>query len=78
LDLNAKLPENGVINPTLKQQYLVTGISFLPVAGVIVKVDYVYRLTGNQNPNLVVDPYPVGLPYFTKQHAINIGLGYSF
>lgn len=78
LDLNAKLPENGVVNPTLKQQYLVTGISFLPVAGVIVKVDYVYRLTGNQNPNLVVDPYPVGLPYFTKQHAINIGLGYSF
>lgn len=78
LNLNLKLPENGIENKVLNQQYLVTGISFQPHKGVIVKADYYYRLTGEQNQALVVNPYPQSQPFFKQQHYINLGIGYSF
>ena len=78
LNLNYKLAENSIENTTLKQNYLTSGICFLPVKGVMLKLDYTYRLTGEINPALVVNPFPKGLPYYTQQHILNLGLAYSF
>ncbi|WP_300661270.1 hypothetical protein [Fluviicola sp.] len=78
LNMNLKLPKNGIINETLDQQYIISGLSYNPIHGVMIKVEYTYRMTGNINPALIVTPYPVGHPYFTKQHFINLGIGYSF
>lgn len=78
LNMNLKLPNNGIINKTHDQQYLIAGLSFNPIHGVMIKAEYTYRMTGEINPALIVNPYPVGQPFFTKQHFINLGIGYSF
>lgn len=78
IDMNLKIPDNGIINEAINQQYLVTGLSFQPHAGVMVKVDYSYRMTGEINPLLIVNPYPQSQPFYKNQHFVNIGLGYSF
>ena len=78
INLNQKLAENSIENTTLKQNYLTSGICYIPVKGVMLKLDYTYRLTGDINPLLVINPYPKGLPYYTQQHIINLGLAYSF
>lgn len=78
LDMNKKLPTNGIYNGTLDQQYLVAGLCFLPINGVIIKLDYTYRMTGEINPALIINPYPQGIPYNTNQHIVNLGIGYSF
>lgn len=78
LNMNLKLPKSGIINETLDQQYIISGLSYNPIHGVMIKVEYTYRLTGDINPALIVTPYPIGQPYFTKQHFINLGVGYSF
>lgn len=76
--MNFKLPDNGIENQVNNQQYLIAGLGFQPIKGVFVKIDYNYRLTGDINPLLVINPYPVSQPYFPKQHYINLGVGYSF
>lgn len=78
LDMNFKVASNGIYNGKNDQQYLTAGFCYLPTTGVIVKLDYTYRMTGDQNPALIVSPFPQGLPYFTQQHSFNLGLGYSF
>jgi hypothetical protein len=78
LNMNLKLPENGILNESLNQQYVVAGIGFQPIKGVFVKLDYTYRLTGDINPLLIINPYPQSQPYFKEQHFIKLGLGYSF
>lgn len=78
LNMNLKLPENGIENKALNHQYIVGGISFQPHRGVIIKADYFYRLTGDINPDLIVNPYPQAKPFFKQQHFINLGIGYSF
>lgn len=78
LNMNLKLPKSGIVNKTLDQQYIISGLSYNPIHGVMIKVEYTYRMTGDINPALIVTPYPVGQPFFTKQHFINLGIGYSF
>ncbi len=78
MDLNRTLPSNGIINPTLRKTYVVTGITFQPTQGVMVKLDYVMRQTGERNPELVVTPFPSALPYYTSNGFVNLGFGYSF
>ncbi len=78
INLNHQLAENSIANTTLKQNYITSGLCFLPVKGVMLKLDYTYRLTGDNNPLLVVNPFPKGLPYYTQQHIMNLGLAYSF
>lgn len=77
-DMNFKLANNGIENGTIRQHYIVSGFTFIPVQGVIVKMDYTYRLTGDQNPQLVVLPYPQSMPYFKQQHILTLGVGFSF
>ena len=78
LNLNMKLPNNGILNESINQQYIISGFSFLPIQGVIVKFDYTYRLTGEVNPALIINPYPQSVPFFKQQYLFNLGIGYSF
>lgn len=78
LDMNAKIPVNGIYDGTLRQQYYIGGITFQPLKGVTVKADYVFKQTGDKNPNLAISPFPVGLPYYKTTGFFNLGVGYSF
>ncbi|HTJ52138.1 MAG TPA: hypothetical protein VL443_21905 [Cyclobacteriaceae bacterium] len=78
LDMNYKIPVNGIKNGINKQYYTVVGITFKPVSGVIVKADYVLKTTGERNKELIVTQFPQQLPYYTSSGYFNIGLGYSF
>jgi len=78
MDLNQSLPSNGIYNGTLKKTYVVTGLTFQPTQGVVVKLDYVLRQTGDRNPELVVTPFPSALPYYKTNGFLNLGFGYSF
>jgi hypothetical protein len=78
LNMNYKLPDNSIFDGTLNQQYLVGGITFQPLKGVSVKADYVFKQTGDQNPALVVSPFPSAQPYHKKQGFFSLGVGYSF
>jgi hypothetical protein len=78
MDLNAEVPVNGIHDPQQNKQFITTGLTYMPVRGVVVKLDYVQRITGTPNPSLVLTPYPSALPYYTSNGFINIGAGYSF
>jgi len=78
LDMNYKIPGNGIYNGINDQQYITAGLSFKPAHGVIIKADYVYRVTEIINPALIISPYPIARPYYTTQHFLNLGIGYSF
>lgn len=75
LDMNYKLPENGVLDKTLNKTYIIGGLSFQPIKGVIVKADYIFKQSGEQNTTL-----PGGLdPKYQKEEGyFSLGVGYSF
>ncbi len=78
LDMNARIPENGIDDPTLRRTYVIAGLTYAPTGGINVKADYVLRSTGAPNPELYINPYPQALPYFTENGFINIGVAYGF
>jgi hypothetical protein len=78
LDLNATIPENGIIDPTLDQQHIIAGFNYLPIPNIAVKLDVRLMSTGDENPNLVINPDPNALPYQKNNTLINAGIGYSF
>jgi hypothetical protein len=78
LDMNGKLPSNGINNGTLKQQYVIGGLTFQPIKGVTIKTDYIFKNTGDINPALVINPYPSGPLYQKEQGFFSLGVGYSF
>lgn len=78
INMNLKIPENGIVNDAINRQFIVAGLSFQPHTGVMIKVDYAYQMTGEINPQLIINPYPQSQPFFKNQHFVNIGLGYSF
>ncbi|MFT3902062.1 MAG: hypothetical protein QM727_02775 [Niabella sp.] len=78
MDLNASIPFNGIHNDANKQNYLVAGVTFKPIRGVAIKADYVGRLTGEQNPDLIITPFPKMVPYFKNNGFINLGIAYNF
>jgi hypothetical protein len=78
LDLNAKVPVNGVIDGTEQQSHIVAGLGFFPIPHLVIKADVRLLTTGDQNPALVINPSPNALPYKTNNTFLNIGFGYSF
>lgn len=78
MDLNYKTASNGIYNDLFRKQYIVSGLTFQPIRGIVIKADYVHRLTGEPNPALLITPFPQPLPYYTSQGFFNLGLGYSF
>lgn len=78
LDLNASIPSNGITDQTLKQQHLIAGINYLPARNVAVKTDVRFMHTGEQNPELVINPSPTAPPYEQSNVFLNLGIGFSF
>ncbi len=77
-NMNASIPTNGVIDGTLNQNHVVTGITYLPIRNVAIKADVRFIHTGTQNPNLIINPNPVALPYQINNNLIDLGLAFSF
>jgi hypothetical protein len=78
MDLNYRIPVNGIKNGVNVKNYTVFGFTLRPVSGVVVKADYVLRKTDNRNEDLIVTPFPQQLPYYTSNGFFNLGIGYSF
>ena len=78
MNLNNTLPENGIVDDINEKTYIVAGMQYKPVKGVVIKADYVLRQTGEPNPDLIVNPFPQAQPYYTDNGFLNIGVGYSF
>jgi hypothetical protein len=78
LDMNATIPSNGVTDETLNQNYIVAGFTYLPIRNVAIKADVRIAHTGNQNPELIINPNPVAQPYQTNYNLVNLGLAFSF
>jgi hypothetical protein len=79
-DLNSAIPNppKAIYDGTLKQQHLILGISYLPIPNVVVKADVRLANTGDQNPDLIINPAPNAIPYNPKNTFLNLGIGYSF
>lgn len=78
LDLNGKMPENGIKDDFVHQSYLVAGVTFMPVRGVAVKFDYTQRTTGEINPALQINPFINGAPFYASRGYASLGIAYSF
>lgn len=78
LDMNYKIPSNGITDGTLDQNDIVAGFSYLPLPNVVIKADVRFIKTGALNPALVVNPNPAAFPYNPSNNLINLGIGYSF
>jgi len=78
LNLNQTTPENGIRNDANRKLFLMAGLTFKPIPGIAVKADYAHRLTGLQNPALIVSPFPQQVPYYHSKGFINLGIAYNF
>lgn len=78
LDLNAKIPANGIYDGTLKQSHFLLGLGYLPVPNVVIKADVRLTSTGPFNKSLLINPPPVMREYPQQNTILNIGIGYSF
>jgi len=78
LNMNASIPSNGVTDGTLNQNYVVAGLSYLPIRNVAIKGDVRIAHTGSQNPDLVINPNPVAQPYQQNYNLVNLGVAFSF
>ncbi len=78
LDLNKSIPDNGVHDGTEKQHHLIVGLGYLPIPNVVLKADVRLLHTGPANPDLIVNPNPVAMPYRQNNAFINLGIGWSF
>jgi hypothetical protein len=74
LDLNAKIPVNGIIDGTQQQSHLIAGLGYLPIPHVVIKADVRLMHTGMENSALVTP----GILYKQNNTFLNIGIGYSF
>lgn len=78
LDLNAKIPTNGIYDGTLKQSHLIAGLNYMPIPNIAIKADVRLTSTGAFNPALQINPPPVTRAYPENNQFLNIGIGYSF
>ena len=78
LDINASIPSNGIVDGTLDQNHVVAGFTYLPMRNVAIKADVRIIHTGTQNPELIINPNPVALPYQQNNNLVDLGLAFSF
>ncbi len=78
MDLNSDIPTNGIIDPTLDQQNIVVGFTYLPISNIVFKLDARFLSTGEQNPDLIINPNPTAPPYESTNMFVNLGFGFSF
>lgn len=75
LDLHAAMSENGIKDDYLNQNYLVAGITYMPVRGVAVKFDYTQQTTGDKN--VLIHGVSTG-PFYNSNGFASLGIAYSF
>ena len=78
LDMNYKIPANGITDGTLDQNHIVAGFSYLPIKNVAIKADVRFIHTGNQNPALIINPNPAAVPYQINNNLVDLGVAFSF
>jgi len=78
LNMNSSIPSNGIIDETLNQQHLVAGLNYFPIRNVVVKADVRLMHTGEENPDLIINPNPAAPPYQQQNTILNVGIGFSF
>ncbi|MEO8148924.1 MAG: hypothetical protein ABI723_14860 [Bacteroidia bacterium] len=78
LDMNNNIPANGIDDPTLNQRHIIVGLNYLPIKNVAIKADVRFLHTGEQNPDLIINPNPFALPYQQDNTFLNLGIGFSF
>ena len=78
LNMNASIPSNGVTDGMLNQNYVVAGLSYLPIRNVAIKGDIRIAHTGSQNPDLIINPNPAAQPYQQNYNLVNLGVALSF
>ncbi len=78
VDMNNAIPTNGLANLAYTQNHMIAGITFLPVRGVAIKLDYHKTLTGDFNQAFVVNPAPYLPIWYKNMDVVNLGLAYSF
>jgi hypothetical protein len=78
LNMNSTIPSNGIYDGTLKQTHVIAGINYMPIPNITIKADVRLLHTGEQNPELVINPAPNALPYRQNNQFLNLGIGYSF
>jgi hypothetical protein len=78
LDLNKTIPSNGITNDFNKKNFIVAGLTYKPIHGIVIKADYVFRKTGKFNPELNLNPSPQAPAFNTTNGFFNLGFGYSF
>lgn len=78
LNVNSKIPQNGIIDGTLDQMNTIVGFTYLPLPNIAIKADVRLLHTGKQNQELIINPPPNQLPYRQNQQFINLGIGYAF
>jgi len=77
LNINARIPSNGVPDGTLNQNFLVAGFSYLPTRNVAVKADISVIQTGNQKTNLI-NQIPAAQSFQTSNNLVSLGIAFSF
>ena len=77
LDMNSKIPSNGILDGTLNQQHIIMGFNYLLLNNVVIKADARFVQTGNQNPAIVYTSSS-GEPFASHNWLLNLGLGFSF
>ena len=77
LDMNSKIPVNGIDDPVLNQKHIIAGLCYLPIPNLALKADVRLSNTGDQNPALVI-PDPSAPPFKNDNSFVNLGIGFSF
>ena len=79
LDLNASIPDNGILDETLRQNHTILGLSYHPMGNVMIKGDARFTRVGGQNPVPTISSEELALnPVEQNSVFINFGIGYSF
>ncbi|TZF84106.1 hypothetical protein FW774_11755 [Pedobacter sp. BS3] len=78
VNLNGKIPGNGIENKANQKQYFITGLTYKPIRGIAIKADYTQLNTGDFNPALIVTPFPKQVFYYKNDGFINLGVAYNF
>ena len=78
MDLMHKVPANGIKDDLYKQEYIIAGLTYLPIRNVAIKLDWKHVKTGDPNPALIFAPNPNEPAYQPVNNFYQLGFAYSF
>jgi hypothetical protein len=78
IDLMKTVPKNGIKDDLYKQEYITTGLTYLPIRNIAIKLDWKHVKTGDPNPALIFAPNPNEPAYEPVNNFYQLGFAYSF